>query len=260
MWKEIITAKLNNENKNSHIFKNNQSIMLMAGKNKRLKKVSPFKFNLNYRNTKMYDYIFNFFNSSKKIIITNKNIKNKFYKNKFEYSLIKNTKSMFDTVYKSKKTLSNKDAFFLLSCDCYGKINFINLRKKIDNFKPSLVIFSFRPSYMQSKLSYSHTQIKTNGDRVKDINIKGNFSSNMLGHAGFFWISDGKIFNYMNDFKNSNYYKNNSKKREIIIDDFFKYCVLEKKTNTIHHELDYYVHLGSEREYFEYKYWENYFK
>ena len=37
-WREIIKNNLECESKNSHIFKNNQSIMLMAGKNKRLKK------------------------------------------------------------------------------------------------------------------------------------------------------------------------------------------------------------------------------
>jgi hypothetical protein len=259
MWKEIIDIDFRDENKNSHIFSENQSIMLMAGKNKRLKKVSPYKFNLNYKNKKIYEYIFDFFNSTKKTIITNKNIKNKFYKKNVNYSLVNNTKSMFETVYKSKKILNKKNSFFLLSCDCYGKINFINLRKKIDDYKPSLVIFSFRPSYMQSNLSFSHTQIETNGDRIKDINVKSNFSPNKLGHGGFFWISSGKIFNHMNKFKNSSYYKKNSRKREIIIDDYFKYCVLEKKANVIHFELDYYVHIGSKKEYFEYQYWKNFF-
>ena len=77
-----------------------------------------------------------------------------------------------------------------------------------------------------------------------------------MGHAGFFWIKDGNIFNHISNFK-KNYKKGFG--RELIIDDYFKYLIEKKIVNTSYLILKNYIHVGSNEEYLEYKYWQNYF-
>jgi hypothetical protein len=48
-------------------------------------------------------------------------------------------------------------------------------------------------------------------------------------------------------------------KREVLIDDYFKYLVVNKFVKTNYFKLDNYTHIGSDKEYLEYKYWNNYF-
>ena len=48
-------------------------------------------------------------------------------------------------------------------------------------------------------------------------------------------------------------------KRELIIDDYFKFLFDRKIYKFDYFMLDQYVHLGSIKEYQELKYWENYF-
>ena len=47
-----------------------------------------------------------------------------------------------------------------------------------------------------------------------------------LGHAGFFWIKNSNVFNYLEKFKKSIYFKNLY--REPIIDDYFKFLLKNK--------------------------------
>ena len=146
----------------------------------------------------------------------------------------------------------------LLSCDCFGNFNSNNFKKIIFKRKPDLVLFAFKYSYLQKFLSNSHTQLKIKSNKVYDIKVKERYKNSQLGHAGFFWVGNGSIFRYLYSFKVSKYFK--SLNREILIDDYFKFLIQNKLISYSHIALDSYTHIGSEREYLEYVYWNNYFK
>ena len=238
-------------------FKTNATIMLAAGKGERVSDLNKLKPFLNYNNQQIYKYIFNCYKSSKKIIITNKILNKKFDKKKYEVFSINNTKSMFETIFKSKEILLKQDNYFLTSCDCFGKINMPNLKKFILNNNADLLLFAFTYSNLQKSLGSSHTQLKIKNKVLYDIDVKKEYINDQMGHAGFFWIKSGKVFNFLNDFKVSKYFK--KLKREVLIDDYFKYLIVNKLVKTAYFKLDNYTHIGSGKEYLEYKYWNNYF-
>ena len=60
------------------------------------------------------------------------------------------------------------------------------------------------------------------------------------------------------NFLRSKYYK--SLKREIIIDDYFKFIINNKLIKASFIKLKNYIHIGSLVEYQEYEYWHKYFK
>ena len=93
---------------------------------------------------------------------------------------------------------------------------------------------------------------------VSNIKVKEKFDNKLLGHAGFFWINSNKVFSYLDNFLRSKYYK--SLKREIIIDDYFKFIINNKLIKASFIKLKNYIHIGSLVEYQEYEYWHKYFK
>ena len=74
----------------------------------------------------------------------------------------------------------------------------------------------------------------------------------------FFWINSNKVFSYLDNFLRYKYYK--SLKREIIIDDYFKFIINNKLIKASFIKLKNYIHIGSLVEYQEYEYWHKYFK
>ena len=78
-----------------------------------------------------------------------------------------------------------------------------------------------------------------------------------MGHAGFFWINSENVFKYISNFISSTNYR--SLKREIIIDDYFKFITAKKLINVTYIKLKNYIHIGSAKEYKEYTYWKDYF-
>ena len=61
-------------------------------------------------------------------------------------------------------------------------------------------------------------------------------------------------------FNNLDNFNSNIKiKREILLDDYFKFLFDKKLCKVKHFELNTYTHVGSIKEYFELKYWEDYF-
>ena len=93
-------------------------------------------------------------------------------------------------------------------------------------------------------------------NKIKEIKIKKSLNNhNELGHAGFFWIKNSDIFNHLEKFTSLT-----NLKREIILDDYFKFLFDYKLRNIRAYKLNYYVHIGSINEFEELKYWENYFK
>ena len=253
-WKNILEA----DKKNKISIKKNSCLMLMGGKGKRLSNFTKPKPFLEYEKRPIYEYIFSRFNSKKKIIITNKNYVNKINKKKYEVLLIKKTNSMFDTVVASKALLQKTSNYFLTSCDCFGNFDLINFKKIISKDKSSLVLFAFKYSNLQKSLGNSHTQLKIRNKKLYNIDVKKDYKNKNYGHAGFFWIKNGSVFEHLFSFKKSKYFK--SLQREVLIDDYFKYLIQNNLAKVSYSLLKNYIHIGSETEYLEYKYWSNYFK
>ena len=109
---------------------------------------------------------------------------------------------------------------------------------------------------MQKTTSNSHTTIEIIKSKLKSINVKKFINNkNELGHAGFFWVKNKKVFNNIEQFISKMKFN-----REILLDDYFKFLFDEKICKINHFMLDEYIHIGSVKEYLELKYWENYFK
>lgn len=257
-WKK----ELQNKNKkylfHKEYFNNHSTIMLMAGHGRRLRNFKNKKFLLSYKKKNIFKFIFNIYDSKKKIIITTHKLKKLIPNaNSYKFFLVNENKSMFKTILDSSKLLLKMNNFFLTSCDCFGEIDLKELQKII-KYKNDLCLFGFDFSNLQIKLKNSHTQLVTKKNNVEDIIVKSRYKQNLMGHAGFFWINNRKVFRYLYDFVNSNYYK--TLKREIIIDDYFKYIISKNLINASYIKLKKYVHIGSSEEYKEYNYWEDYFK
>ena len=123
--------------------------------------------------------------------------------------------------------------------------------------KKDLVYFAFNFSYFQKSLGNSHSIIlRDNKNNIK-IKVKSPFNGTGYGHAGYFWIKNPKVFEFLNYFKKSRIFKNI--KREVLLDDYLKFLVDKKLISSNYYLLDNYIHIGSEKEYREHCYWNNYF-
>ncbi len=249
-WKKIIVNQFHKK-----LNLNFPSIMLMAGKGKRMKALKEKKPFLKINNQKIYEYILKKFGSKKKYIITNDNYLKKINK-KYKLYKITKTNSMLQTIEKSLNFFKNKNNFFILSCDCFGYFESKKFKQFIKLKNPDIVLFSFKISKFQRLISNSHTTIRTIQNKIKSINVK-KFSNNKneFGHAGFFWIKNNGIFDHL-----ENFHFKNRVNREILLDDYFKFLFDENLCKVSNFNLDQYTHLGSIKEYSEFKYWENYFK
>ncbi len=248
-WQKIIYEK--NKKATNTNFSN---VMLMAGKGKRVKNLNEKKPFLKFKKKNIYEYIFNKFTAKANYIITNKNY-SKLINKKFKTYKIHKTNSMLQTVEKSVNFLKDKKNFFILSCDCFGNFDYSNFRKFIKINDPDIVVFPFRISDLQKTLPNSHTTIEISGGKLKSINVKKFINKkNVFGHAGFFWIKNANVFNDLKKFKSLN-----ALKREVLLDDYFKFLFDKKISKVLFFMLDEYIHIGSINEYLELKYWENYF-
>ena len=211
--------------------------MLMAGKGKRLRALREKKPFLKINNQKIYEYIFNKFNSKKKYIITNKNYFNKIDK-KYKLYKIKKTNSMLQTIERSLNFFKNKNNFFILSCDCFGNFNSKKFRQFIKFKNPDIILFSFKISKFQRLISNSHTTIRIIKNKIKSINVKKiSNNKNEFGHAGFFWIKNNGIFDHLEKF-----HLKNRINRELLLDDYFKFLFDENLCKVSHFNLDQYTH------------------
>ena len=165
---------------------------------------------------------------------------------------------MIDTLKSSKNILLKNSKYFLLSCDCFGNYDHKEFKKLSGNKNLDLIIFAFKKSYLNSKFKNAHTSIKINKNKVENISVKKNLM-NSYGHAGFFWINSSKLFQNLDIFLMSKNFKKLSLRREVIIDDYFKFLLENKLAKIKTLMLKDYLHLGSEKEFYEYQYWKNYF-
>ena len=132
----------------------------------------------------------------------------------------------------------------------------MKFKRFLEREKPDVVLFAFEITELQKTLSNAHSSIRLKGNNIKSINVKKSLNNlKELGHAGFFWVKNNNIFNNLKRFNVSN-----NLKREIILDDYFKYLFDKKLCKVSCYKLNYYVHVGSIDEYKELEYWKNYLK
>ena len=104
-------------------------------------------------------------------------------------------------------------------------------------------------------MTNSHTTIDLKKNNIKSIQVK-KYTTRVheLGHAGFFWVKNTDIFKNLKKFHLSNKIK-----REILLDDYFKFLFDKKLCKVSCFKLNEYIHFGSVTEYLELKYWINFF-
>lgn len=168
--------------------------------------------------------------------------------------LIKQTNSMFNTIYSIKNELRKSDNYFISSSDCIIKFDNIKLRQLIDEQQPDLILFSFKLSNLQKKLASKHTLISSNNGKCKIIKTNSIYNTNYNGLAGIFYIQNKKIFEKLEDFNKVNF------KFEKRIDDYFSYLLKFKKYKIFVEPVLEYIHLGNPEEFYEYLYYNNFLK
>ena len=248
-WREIILEKFKKS-----LNLNNPNIMLMAGQGKRVRDLNIPKPFLNVNGFQSFKYILKKFGSKKNTIITHRKYNKKIKEKNLKINLINETKSMLSTVQKSRNTFKKFKNFFLTSCDCYGEFDKVHFNKFLKKNKPDLVIFGYNFSNLQKTLIGAHTTLEIKKNKLLKINVKKSLGNSKIGHAGFFWINNNDVFNFIEHFK-----KSKKLNREAIIDDYFKYLCDRKKIKISYYKLNNYIHIGSVLEYKEFKYWEDYF-
>lgn len=259
LWRNYFKDKSNKLISNNHIFYQNNTVVLAGGKGSRTKSITPHKILIKLRNKLFLNQILGNFGTKKNtIIINDKSLIKKLSNKKLNYYKISKTNSMFDTIIKSRDYLKGLRNFFLTSCDCVGNFDFFTLRQTISENNPDIVFFGFNHTNLQKNLNKSHSLLDTNNKIVKNIYVKNKYLKNYYGHSGFFWINQGSIFEHIEQFQKSDYFKN--LKREVLLDDYFKYLTKNRIVKSYWNLLNNYIHIGSYPEYYEYCYWENFFK
>jgi len=257
-WKNFFKTKnITRLITNNFLFKNNSLILLAGGKGERLRNLYRNKFLMKVNNKYFYKIILRNFNSKKNLLVTNSTKIS--FKEGFRI-LIKKNNSMFETIKSATPILKNLSNFFLSSCDCIGEFDCLKLRQLITETNADIVFFGFKQSYLQKKNYNSHSFLVTQNKQVVDINVKDNSLIHCIdhfGHAGFFWIKNGYIFKFVKEFENNIIFK--KFKREVIIDDFFKFLIKVKLFKAYFLPLENYLHLGSSEEFNEFLYWKNFF-
>ena len=254
----FLKEKINKKIKNNYLLDNSSVVMLAGGKGSRIKDISSNKILIKLNRLFLYKKIFQKFNVKNKILVINNNNLKKYINHRnLRFIKISKTKSMLETLLKIKNKLINYNNFFLTSCDCIPYFKENDFKKIYNKKNIDLIFFGFKFTNLQKSLSNSHSLLLTKKNNVFDIKVKNKYISNTKGHAGYFWIRDGSIFNFLDLFVKTSQFK--SLKREVIIDDFFKYLINKRLINSSYVDTEYYIHLGSSQEFNEYRYWNKYF-
>ena len=162
---------------------------------------------------------------------------------------------MLQTFEKSFDFIKNLKNFFILSCDCLGFFDPKTFKNLLKQNNPDIVLFAFEISKIQKKMTNAHTTINFKKNNIQSIQVKKYTNrDHELGHAGFFWVKNKDIFKNLKKFHLSNRIK-----REILLDDYFKFLFDKNLCKVSCLKLNEYIHFGSVTEYLEFKYWVNYF-
>lgn len=157
------------------------------------------------------------------------------------------TSSQLETLKMGSGFLRRQARFFLTSCDAFGLWDASAFDTFLERERPDAVIFTFEPTLLQDALGGSHTYVETDGTRVSRVHIKHKPHSEARGLAGFFWFSDGGVFEELDKIEEDH-------GRELCADHVLKYMV-EKGDRVASFSLDAYLHLGSPAELQEFAFW-----
>lgn len=157
------------------------------------------------------------------------------------------TGSQYATLLEAEKLLCSRMDYFLTSCDAYGLFDHRAFRAFTLNRRPDAIIFTFKPSLIQKKMSQHHSHVSTSGDKVTALYVKTMGGDNTLGLAGFFWVRDGAVFRQLHDVAPL-------EPGEMYADHIFRHFI-EGGMDIGFFCLDQYVHLGTPEELLEYAYW-----
>lgn len=227
------------------------SLICMGGTGSRMSNLKlGYKGFIKINKIPMFKFVSGFFLGKNNTVITYKDIfvKNKTKFNNFRKIIFdKKTSSQLETLIKVKQKIFKQKNFFLLSCDAFSFLDYNKLLSTISKEDSDAVIFLFKPSLINSIDKKSHTYVTIQSNKIKSINIKKKKKIDDLGLAGFFWFADGKVFKEISNVKSD-------KKNEMSIDHFIIHLInLKKKISYV--ILDYYCHLGTEKEYLEFDFW-----
>jgi NDP-sugar pyrophosphorylase family protein len=249
-WKNIHNHS-RKKNNARHLGKN---VVCMGGLGSRMKGTSDTpKALMDVSGQPMYAYVASQFPSHDVEVITSQEIATLLLEKDLPppaLILPTQTANQLETLRESAKYLLQQKQFFVSSCDAYGEFDDRDFTDFLEREKPDAVIFTFKPSLMQSKLAENHTHVSVSGNLVLDIHIKLKTSSEDIGLSGYFWVQDGNIFNNMDDINDGNY--------ELSIDHAFK-AFIKQGYKVLHYLVDQNVHLGTPEEFLEYQFWINHF-
>ena len=235
--------------------RSNEIVICMGGKGERLKKINySYKAFIKIFSTPMFKFVCNFFPHEKKTIISNKKIfkeGKELFKGFNRIEIKKQTHSQLDTLKLAIEDIKKKQNFFLISCDAFGFFDFKKFDETLKKDKPDVVIFGFKPNIVQALEKNSHTYISSENNIIKSINIKQKKNKDDLGMAGFFWFSNGKIFNDIEKVPMNS-------KNEMVVDHFIKQLLSEKKRISVIN-LKQYIHFGTTNELQEFMFWKENF-
>ena len=185
------------------------------------------------------------------IVFNNLEVPLSFLDRDTSYIKIKETSSQIESLFESKKYLSDRNNFFLCSCDCFGLFDHKIFSKMTKSKNYDVICFGFRPTLLQIKSKSNYSTIEFKDDLLKKVFVKKINHQSNLGLAGFFWVKSGlKLSSILEQFLKIDH----QEEREIIIDDLIDYCIsLELSIGFLN--LQKYFHLGTPDELNEYKYW-----
>lgn len=251
-WRDVVNAEFKPVSVTVDNLDLPENVICMAGLGSRMHRVSTEqKAFIPVNGRPMYAFVSEKFSSISTTIITVDEIATKL-KNSYDFSgeivkLPHQTHSQYETLLLAAPALKIRKNFFLTSCDCYGFFDVEKFLHLIGGCRPDGVIFTFKPSLTQRKLSAHHTHVTVEKDRVTAVHLKSKSKEDDLGLAGFFWLSDGSLFDRLPDLPLWT-------EGEMMIDNVFKYFV-DTGLNIMPYLLDQYLHLGTADEYLEHKFW-----
>ena len=249
-WKTILSDK---RSVNEPLIEKN--IMMMGGTGSRMKSISDKPKGLLEIDSKpLYQFVCEHFPAKSTTIIVSPEVLSAFETNvSFTrnniHPLKKQTDSQYETLLESQSLLTSNSNYFLSSCDAYGLFSIDDFLAFTKTHQPDAIIFTFKPSMMQTKLASQHTHVSIDNHRVTAVHFKSKSSNSDLGLAGFFWICDGGIFETLTPITN----KTIEYSADHVFEDF-----VENNLNIMHYPLEQYIHLGTPEEYLEFQYWWKY--
>ena len=214
------------------------------------------KADINLGNLTLLDSVYHFLPidcSSSKIVYNNsQSITCDSFKKASTFN-ISPTQSQFDSINMSSVIFSTLESFFLCSCDCFANFDVDRFSVYAESSNFDVILFGFKPSLLQMKLSANTMSSFAFSDNVVDkINVKKfTDDAHILGLCGFFFIRSGfKFMQWVQTIKQ----QSKDFQRELIVDDVFASLDLNKYKVGFF-EVDRYVHLGTPEELMEYRYW-----